>query len=167
MSRKHIYTTTALILGGIFLYYLLFSETDQEAINRRLDELATILSITNDKSGATRLFSAAGRAGKAASYATEDATIQLYSKINASGNQRELAQMLGQLIHAVDKSTVSFDNRVIQVDASNESAVVELDSHAIGWKHEQEYPWDNAYTMQWVKIDGEWLVASAKITRDI
>ena len=165
MNRKRTLLLTGLALAGLLLYYLLSGENDHDAINRRLDELATILTVTNDGAGTSRLFSAAGRANNAASYSTEDASIQLGTRIPSSRKQTELKQILAQVIHAVDKSTVSFDDRIISIDVSGTSAVVTMVSHAVGWMHNQEHPVINAYTLQWVKQDGEWLISNAEITK--
>ena len=165
MSRRYIYTTTALIVSGMLAYFLFFAESDEEAINRRLDELAAVLSISNEDASGNRLFKAAGTARRAGSDATEDTSIQLTYLIPVSSNQRQLVQILTHIIHAVDKSTVSFEKRVIKVSPSRETALVELESLASGWKNDRERKTNNSYTMQWVKIDGHWLIAKAEILR--
>ena len=165
MSRRYIYTTTALIVAGILAYFLIFAESDEEAINRRLDELAAVLSITDDEPKGNRIFHAAGTARRAGNYATEDTSIQLAYQIPLSSNQRELVQILTHIIHAVDRSTVSFEKRVIKVDPSGESALVELESQASGWRSDEERKLINSYTMHWVKIAGDWLIAKAEIVR--
>ncbi|QYY34837.1 nuclear transport factor 2 family protein [Ruficoccus sp. ZRK36] len=142
----------AIVLAFIFLG----RGGDEQQIHDQLDRLEELGSKPAGESQIQSLT----QAKKIADCFTEQAEVRIMPRLSYSSDRKELTGMMVGARSQVDSSEVSLGNRNIKVSEDGQRATVIITGTAsivVGGQSERH---KDRYRMEWVKVDGDWLIAS-------
>ena len=143
-------------VGGYFGYHYLWLADDERIIHAKVDELAELAS----KEGEETVFVGVGQARRIANHFTEEFVLGMGRPFpDGTGTREDLMAAVTQARGGVDELRLRVSDRDLTVDASGESAVMELTGRGLlsyqGHGRREDV---RRFRVEWVKVDGDWLI---------
>lgn len=144
---------------------LVYRQCKQDArrINRRLDQLVTVL----EKEAAQSQIRTIAKARQVTSFFTADAVIRLHPVYPHTISRAELNPIFLRVHNMVDSLSIRIRDRRFELDREGGTAIMRL--AAIGTVHIQGRRDTPTYEFElhWVKQDREWFIERAEIVQGI
>lgn len=146
----------AVVIAGVVLAFVFFRSGGEEVkINRRLDSLVDIV----EKSKKESRLAALAVGPRVAGYFTEDCEVQGASGMPSASGKDLIGATLANMRMRADKVSVSVWQRTVTLGSDEMTANMNLRVVVSGSQNDEDYRDDARFYIDWVKDDGDWLIA--------
>lgn len=154
MNPKYLIACGVALLLAVAGYFIIGGGSEQDAINKQLDALVSTLE---EGASAAQLKALASAQGASKKF-TKDCSVEARNvRINVN-DQQELAGAFASALSTLDDLSVRITRRAITMSADERSATMQLNATVTGTAAGAKENGSGEYTLEWVKIDSEWLI---------
>ncbi len=159
MTIKNPVAIAAAVIGILIVVWLVYPKSEEDRIRQRLDELAYVVSTTNQQRDAARLIHIAGLK----QYFTEDVTVEVKPDIRKVKGRSNLLKMAHFALQQEPDLTVAFEDMTVTRDSGMQLALVNTTVIVTGVQNQQARSLDaRELEMDLVKTDGEWVIKAVR-----
>ena len=155
MDRRLQIAAVFIVLLGGFLGLLLFGfDSDEKAINRRLDKLLELADVTGGEGKIQNL----ATARRIADFFTPDCQLQiLFNRAEINGSD-ELTAVVASLRARSGSLSFSVRERSLDIRSNGNSAEMTLRLGVKASTGEGDERGEERFIIDWVKVDDDWLI---------
>jgi len=159
MTIKNPVAIAAAVIGILIVVWLVYPKSEEDRIRQRLDELAYVVSTTNQQRDAARLIHIAGLK----QFFTEDVTVEVKPDIRKVKGRSNLLKMAHFALQQEPDLTVAFEDMTVTRDSGMQLALVNTTVIVTGVQNQQARSLDaRELEMDLVKTDGEWVIKAVR-----
>jgi hypothetical protein len=159
MTIKNPVAIAAAVLGILVVVWLVYPKSEEDRIRQRLDELAYVVSTTNQQRDTARLIHIAGLK----QFFTEEVAVEVNPDIRKVKGRSNLLKMAHFALQQEPDLTVAFEDMNVIYDTGTQLALVNTTVIVTGVQSQQARSLDaRELEMDLVKADGEWVIKAVR-----
>jgi hypothetical protein len=159
MSFKNPIVIALAVLAVLIVVWLLYPKSEEDRIRQRLDELAHVVSTTEQQRDAARLIHIAGLQ----QFFSEDVTVAIRPNMRKVTGRSDLLKAAHFALQQEPGMTVAFEDMTVTHDAGTRHAVVNTTLIVTGVQSQHARSFDaQELEMDLVKADGEWVIKTVR-----